>query len=98
MPTTLADLQRDQWRKDCQKHPDWFNKCPKCGNVTVVPVQEQTDMGDFSWSECVSPGCDYKADFESDQPGWMKEESRPASGPGSRAPHGMGIRDEYGGL
>jgi len=73
-----------------------YYKCPKCGQHAVIQKYDSNEMGQFEWEECEK--CDYHKLVDSSPPQWFIEESRPESGPGSRAPYGMGIRDEYGGL
>lgn len=88
----------EELRKDCGKHPENYDVCTKCGHRTIATLNDCNTMGDFSWKECLNESCGHQFDHESQMPKWMIEESRPASGPGSRAPYGMGIRDEFGGL
>lgn len=75
----------------------YYYKCPKCNQYGMEHDGfSDAIYGWAEWDKCVF--CGHRENDSGGPPQWIIEESRPLRGPGSRAPHGMGIRDEYGGL
>ena len=105
-PTSVVKIHKVCWNRlqvyatfDIEKMKEEMREiCPKCRQKTFEEYSESTEMGDFDGKVCVNPNCKHSTVESSSPPAWFIEESRPTSGPGSRAPYGMGIRDKFGGL